>query len=440
MDALTVAVAVVAGIGGAGALARLAARRLARVRETPISLDPSPGPKGSRSLDGGVICELRYEVRRVRSEIGAPALTCIVDLGAGHDYPVLCNRPGSGPATGMTMGGQPVPVGDPEFDHDVALGGDPVLLVALLDAATRALVQGLVAGGGWVRDGTVVGRAPLGELGGASATALVSDTLGVAQRLRRPNDLVPRLVRNARLDPQPGVRALNLHVLATAFPAFPETTEALLVALADPEVEIRIEAARRLGPRGLAALRELATSPETPGHLAARAVSLLGDALPEPAAILLLRTARRAPPMQLVQALVEHLARRPSPAALAELRLLLAEAHAELATVVARTLALSGPAAEPILQPALADPRAEVRLAAAASLAQVGSIDSVPLLRQAAEGSPLDRALARATGQAIAAIQARAGGSAGQLALADTSGGALSLASAPTGSLSPADV
>lgn len=221
-------------------------------------------------------------------------------------------------------------------------------------------------------------------------------------------------------------RSFQLHILG-------------LAALADPEAEIRIEAARRLGPRGIEKLRDLAASPETPGPLAARAVTLLGDELPEPTAILLLRTTNTARSMSLGKTLVEHLARRPSPAALAELRRLLAEAATELAAVVARSLALAGPSAEAILQPTLADPRPEVRLAAAASLAQVGSIDSVSLLRLAAEGSSLDRAFVRAAGQAVAAIQARTGGSPGQLALSETSGGAVSLAPAPTGSLSPAE-
>jgi hypothetical protein len=84
---------------------------------------------------------------------------------------------------------------------------------------------------------------------------------------------------------------------------------------------------------------------------------------------------------------------------------------------------------------------ADLQVAAAHALGRIGTVAAVPLLQEAAERSPDDQNLRRATRQAVAAIQSRLqGASPGQLSLAGTvDAGQLSLAPDEAGQLSLAD-
>jgi HEAT repeat protein len=106
----------------------------------------------------------------------------------------------------------------------------------------------------------------------------------------------------------------------------------------------------------------------------------------------------------------------------------LASSDGEVAVAAARALGRTATASEAALVAALADGRPAVRVAAAESLGRVGSVETVPALRDAAKRSD-EGGMRRAARQAIASIQARLSGAApGQLSLAAGEAGELSLA------------
>lgn len=105
-------------------------------------------------------------------------------------------------------------------------------------------------------------------------------------------------------------------------------------------------------------------------------------------------------------------------------------AQKEAAVVVAEALGgAEHPGVAEALLGLLAAPDIEVRVAAVTSLGAVGTVDAVRHIAPYMDTGLPASALRRAASAAVAAIQERAGGEAGQLSLAVAPGGGLSLAS-----------
>jgi len=224
------------------------------------------------------------------------------------------------------------------------------------------------------------------------------------------------------------VRLGNLQTLTTEFPRHPGTREALLAALDDPSLEIRLHAAIALGPEGRATLQTLAAD-DGADTVSARAISALGSDFALERAIERLRQSRAKELTATALACIEAIGRAGTPEGSEALADMLATAPDHLA--VAAAGAIAGEENEKVergLLAALERESAEVRVAAAEALGRVGSPSAVVPLREASGAHTFDGALRRATRQAIAEIQSRVtGASPGQLSLAAEEAGQVSL-------------
>jgi HEAT repeat protein len=276
---------------------------------------------------------------------------------------------------------------------------------------------------------------------------LLPHLLEIAQRFAQRADVVPTLAKSAHRDPEAKVRLQNLLLLVHEFPKDPRTTEALLTACSDPNVQVRFRAALELGgPKGRKVLMKIAESAQDDA-CSAEAVTILRRELDfkRLRAVLMLALSRRQ--IKTAVACLEALGHSGEATAVPILAKVLAREKNELATTAARALGATGsPAAEPPLLQALERDQEDLRVAAAEALGRVGTAAAVLPLKEASERSWLDQELRRAARQAIAEIQSRAQGAspgqlslagmeAGQLSLAQE-GGELSLAAGPAGRLS----
>ncbi|HKV08718.1 MAG TPA: HEAT repeat domain-containing protein [Thermoanaerobaculia bacterium] len=326
-----------------------------------------------------------------------------------------------------------IEIGDAAFDTLFFIEGPAPLVFALLDAEMRSLLLRvnvecrleISIGALWadVSDPQVPGLLPL--------------LLEVAGRLARPLNVVQGLARNAREDPEEGVRLRNLLCLVREFPRTLETLEALRNACSDPNPEIRLRAAQERGDAGRAVLLKFAGDPLEVDSVSAGAVSLLKRDLSFDLMKTFLEQALRRRRFQTARICLEALGQSRDAAAVDLLAKVLAREQGELADAAAEALEKTGsPAAEAPLIRALERERPETRMAAVKALGRVGSPAAVLPLKDAAERFP-DRELRRATRQAIAEIQARLpGATPGQLSLTGAEEGQLSFAEAEAGQLS----
>jgi hypothetical protein len=238
---------------------------------------------------------------------------------------------------------------------------------------------------------------------------ILAGVLEVARGLVAPKDLAGRIAANVRREPEAGARLQGLLMLAREFPGHPATRKALLAAREDASEEVRLRAGMALGDEGRETLVDLVKRTGTGDACAARAVSFLGQGLPEGLAEATLRRALGgAGRPQTAQACLEALAQ------------------------------LGRSEAEGLMIEALRSPDPQVKTAAARALGRAGTVAAVGALREA---MPPHGDLLRSVGrQAIAEIQARlAGAEPGQLSLAGGEAGALSLADGEPGRLTLAD-
>jgi HEAT repeat protein len=312
-------------------------------------------------------------------------------------------------------------VGDPLFDDNVGIRGEPGVVLALLDQRLRGKVRDLVAAGGSLTDATLVWWAPytllerdfrlavemLLELADALAT---TDSGGVCERL----------ARNAVGDSVGGVRLWNLLQLQERFSAAPEARAASVAGLGDADPWVRLSAARFVTDESLPVLERLASERATPEPAAAEAIALLAARMPtELAGPLLVRLLKSRTGDARRQAAAE-LGRLGYLPALGPLIVVLEHSSAAAASAAAVALGRLGDVkAEPALLAAVSGNAPELRVPAAHALGRIGSSASVePLLRLLADGSRGEAAAS--VRQAIAAIQSRlACAEAGQLSLAD---------------------
>ena len=327
-----------------------------------------------------------------------------------------------------------VEIGDEPFDAAFSCAGPTLLVCALLDAKTRALLSRVNALG----SPTIAGSEIRAETSDQQVSSLLPLLLELRKRFAEPVDVAGSLAENARLDPVEGVRLRNLLLLARGFASDPRAAAALRTACSDPSPEIRLRAAIELGAEGRGFLLELVEKAEDDARCAQAVAALVRGELPQERIEEILLQALRRRHVQTARAGLEALGARGNLAAIGTLAKVAAREHGELAAAAARALGATGStAAEPPLIGALDREPADLRLAAADALATVGSPAAVLPLKEAARRFPHDRDLDRATRQAIAAIQSRRqGATPGQLSLAGVEAGQLSLASDAGGQLS----
>lgn len=334
-------------------------------------------------------------------------------------------------------GEREIEIGDKNFDSAFAVEGPMRLAFALFDAETRH--QMLLVSGDDVRL-EISGGALQVEVADTKVPSILPRLLKLRRRFDPAMDIPRRLAENARQDPEDRVRLQSLLLLARELPGEAMTLETLRAACSDPSLEIRLRAARELGPEGRDVLLEIAEI-MVYDDASAEAVSILERALPFERVRLILKHALRLRRLQTARACLEALGRSGAAAAVDELAAVMEQENGELAAAAAQALGETGsPAAEPPLVLALQREPADLRVAAANALGRVGSVAAVLPLKEVSERALLNRDLRRATRQAIAEIQSRLpGAEAGQLSLAGDEAGQLSLAEAEAGQLSLAD-
>lgn len=384
----------------------------------------------------GVLTELRGQVdglqvtlrsyHRGRHEHG----TRIVVDGHGH-IPVSLNLRAEGFRSSLdkTFGGRELEIGDPGFDHEIYVRGPENMLLPLLDGKTRSAVRAVAALHGQVADGTV--RIEVRTWTDIDRIARALDKAVAAARcLRRPEDLVQRLVKIAATDYYPAVRVRCLDLLRRAHAEDERAHMAFRNALRSADTETRLIGAIALADEGRSALIEIASHPDTEEPLAVRAITALGTKLPPERAASILEAAIQTERNALALAAVEALALVGGTLAVSRLALVLGASHTGLAAAAASALASIGDvSAEAPLIAALTSERGELRIAATQALGSIGSAVSVAPLHAAVDAHLLDLGLRNAAHQAIAAIQSRIpGASPGQVSLAEGGAGHVSLA------------
>jgi HEAT repeat protein len=330
-------------------------------------------------------------------------------------------------------GSREIELGDEAFDRAFFVEGPTRLACALLDAETRKQLLSINVESELVLAGGMLG-ATMPE---ALLPRLLPLLLDLGRRFGQPMDLDRRLADNALRDPEPGVRLRNLLLLSRESPGDAERIEVFRAACSDASPRIRLQAAQELGSEGRDVLIGVAESTEDDAS-SAKAITILGRALPFERTRAILIQALRRRRLQTAQACLEALGRHGTTAAVDTLAKVMAREKGELATTATLALGMTGSvAAEPPLIRALGRDTPTLRVAAAKALGRVGSPAAVLPLKEMAERFADDRALGQACRQAIAEIQSRlAGASPGQLSLTAAEVGQLSLAQAEAGQLS----
>lgn len=397
----------------------------------------------------GAVAACRLNVEEVSSTMtlrlrlmarAGPVQVWLEYVGGGKGTQVRVMVPGPPGFVGVRLrreihkpsGAREIEIGDDSFDQTFFIEGPARLVTTLLDGEMRRLLA----------EADALGELEIGagEIHAAVPDVKVPDLLpillAIGRRLTENLDVASRLSENARQDTQVGVRLRNLLLLLREFPDKPITAETLRAACTDPAPQIRLRAALVLRDEGREVLAALADD-LADDACSAQAVSTLGRQLPVERTKAILLRALRQRRLQTARTCLDALGRSRG-AALGELAKVMAREKGELAVAAAQALGTTGEAAaEPALLQALERDLADLRLAAATALGHVGSAAAVQPLKEAAERWPRDKALLRATRQAIAEIQARIqGASPGQLSLAGAEAGQLSLAPAEAGQLS----
>jgi hypothetical protein len=336
-----------------------------------------------------------------------------------------------------------IEIGDEIFDRTFIIQGPAGMVFALLNAETRRLLLALSAE---TRLEIRLGELRAEEDSDEKLPALLPRLLDAGRRFSQPPDIPRRLAENVRRDPETRVRLQSLLCLIREHPGEAETAEAIRAACLDPSPEIRLQAAKELGPEGHDVLLKIAES-LVDDVLCADAVSALGPDLSFEPAKTILDRALDSRHLQTARACVEAFGQNGAAAVSPLVRVLKSESK-ELAAVAIQALEAIGSPAERLLILTLQRrEERDLRLAAAAALGRVGTAAAVLPLEEVAQRSWVNRELRRAALQAIADIQSRlhgaspgqlslAGGAAGQLSLAEAEAGQLSLATDPAGELS----
>lgn len=320
-------------------------------------------------------------------------------------------------STGRATGD--VEVGHGRFDDRFNVRGETATVRARFDASTREALLELVRhplsdGQLTIADGELRAVLPQGRRESLSdPVGAAFPLLGrIALRLAEPLDVAAALAQNARQDPVSGVRRLCLRALLSAHGPSEIVDGVLRDAAADPDPEVRVEAATAWGDEGVAVLHALVSDASVEDEPAARAVAALGP---------------RMSPSVARAALVHELSN--------------ATRSRRTATAIACIAALGerGDAADEAMLRAVAVEQRHggLRLAALRALGRTGSASTVPALSDIAKKASGEIHLAARA--AIASIQSRLhGATPGQLSLHVGGGGQVSLTDGADGRLSDA--
>jgi HEAT repeat protein len=395
---------------------------------------------------------------KIRGELGGfPVRAEIVTRGSGEDATkytrVVVDMAGRMPrgvsfvaessrsVLGKVFTGQDMQTGDYQFDDTVYVRGPEVPLRAALNAGARRRIVEMVTRGATVKDGTIC-EERLGVVDDAGYLShLLEQAAAAARELAAgAGDIQRALLENARGDPVPEVRLLNLKALVQRDPASPAASEALIAALDDPDGRLRLLWAAALRtPSSAAVLASLVSDPSMQPDVRAEALRALGQGRPY-AEVAPTLAAALDDADQMVQREAVALAGKFRDASLYDRIVRLGpRAGDELAEAMAQTLGQLGDrkAERPLLL-LLARDSIAVKIASATALGLVGSIDAVEPLLPLVKGLLESAELKEAAREAIRRIQARLGDAdAGRLSLLGESeqSGALSIA-APTGAVS----
>jgi hypothetical protein len=413
------------------------------------------GPGSSSWLRGGgdrrLAAELRKAAAPLRVDVSAYARErgqkgvriAISGLCPGVSLRGVADAPAAG---ALDFGAQmrdaiEVEVGDPRFDEALRVTGQPALVHALMTSEARGAVLALLARpfveGVSLVDGTLQVDVPLYATAQAQGALLKAGEAAIeaARRLQPIDDVPARLMRAVRHDPQAGVRAQAVAVLAREEPPPRNARETLRAAARQPHAEVRLRAALALGPEGDAVLIALAGDDSAPPECVTRAIRALGARLPFDDARAALERALARGQLQAARACMDAVADHGGAAAVDVLGAVLDRFTGAAGAAAAAALAAVGPAAEGALIATLEVARDEARLCAvAAALGAVGSPEAAGRLREAGERHGGDVALAAQ--RALAAIQERVGGTPGQLSLSAGAGGQVSLGDDSVGRVS----
>ena len=329
------------------------------------------------------------------------------------------------------FGRKAIEIGDDAFDGAVFIRGPELALQAALDPRTRWLVCDLLQTPGRIAGGALHELLRCTSIADTAKVSRAIETMiGLAGRLKDPENLVARLCERFREESSPGVRLRLLDLLADRFPAEPEARAVFREALLATDDNLRLRAARVLGDEGREALLNIAACTDGDNAEAVRAIELLGRRLRLDRALDTLNDALRMGHRNVARAAIQTLGLHGSATAIERLAVVLAVGDIELAAAAAHALAGTGDAGvESRLLTALPTAQPDVAVAICEALGTVGSIAAVPSLREIADETATDRAVVLAARQAIATIHARArGASPGQVSLAEGESGQVSLA------------
>jgi hypothetical protein len=227
------------------------------------------------------------------------------------------------------LGARELLIGDPDFDVEFFVGGDPFAAQALFDARSRALAlkvfgprpsaaqelfggdddPGIGLAGGALNARFVDTRYPHPPL---TAAEMLGHALELAERLA-DRQLEQRLADTVRTDPVARVRLGALVALRDERPRDPRTRTALEAACGDEDSHVRLAAAIALGADGRNTLVEIASRVRGPDDVSARAVAELRSHLPVDQARAILAEALRTRRLETAAACVDRLGRSGSP-------------------------------------------------------------------------------------------------------------------------------
>ncbi|MBI2374698.1 MAG: hypothetical protein HYV07_11940 [Deltaproteobacteria bacterium] len=171
--------------------------------------------------------------------------------------------------------GTAVSVGDEAFDGELAVFGDELFVVALMDESTRALLGSSCAR--WSL--AVTGRELVVAVSDPTEAEL-EDALDVASELAErlslaPRDVAARLAQNVARDSLVPVRLRNLELLLAHFPWASEARDASETAIRDSSHQVRLLGAISLGASGVEPLFTLMEDPRAPASIRERALLAL---------------------------------------------------------------------------------------------------------------------------------------------------------------------
>jgi len=337
-----------------------------------------------------------------------------------------------GPASGELQ------IGEREFDRKVYLEGLDDKLAAVLSAGAReSFIELMRRHQVEVELGRVQVSAGGNEMPAADVEETIAATVALFRHLAGGGrETAVRLLEHARTDPHPEVRKTNLRLLFVNHPTSPAANEAVELAHAFLDPELRVLAAAHAARRqrdgtALSLLIRSGSMPVDSKLMALHVSRLLGrDFLPA------LRAALPATDGEVQGAVAMRLAELGDDDDVA-----LICTHAAGATGVAAAgfcaafrmsaRALDRPRAEALLLHFLEDDASDTQEAAAIALAELGTAAAVPALLERTTGLLRSTAVKSAARAAVAVIQAHIeGAEAGDLSLVapDDTTGELSIA------------